>query len=64
MSTLTKGCPDILLHGARACIGFCCAIWYGSEPTTERIFMAQSLARADRRTNADDVFDYLHGEIV
>ena len=53
-----------MLHGARACIGFCCAIWYGSEPTTEMIFMAQSLARADRRTNADDVFDYLHGEIV
>lgn len=26
--------------------------------------MAQSLARVDRRTNADDVFDYLHGEIV
>ena len=26
--------------------------------------MAQSLARVDRRTNADDVFDCLHGEIV
>ena len=26
--------------------------------------MTQSLARSDRRTNADDVFDYLHGEIV
>ncbi|MXW87614.1 MAG: GntR family transcriptional regulator [Boseongicola sp. SB0667_bin_21] len=26
--------------------------------------MARSLARVDRRTNADDVFDYLHGEIV